>query len=70
MRRVNVSAGAPAGGSVPCEYSEGDRVEHLKFGRGRIVRIEPMATDNKLVVDFEQYGEKTLLARLAKLTKL
>ncbi len=70
MRRVNVSAGASAGGSVPCEYSEGDRVEHLKFGRGRIVRIEPMATDNKLVVDFEQYGEKTLLARLAKLTKL
>lgn len=70
MRRVNVSAGAPAGGSVPCAYSEGDRVEHLKFGRGRIVRIEPMATDNKLVVDFEQYGEKTLLARLAKLTKL
>ena len=70
MRRVNVSAGAPAGSSVPCEYSEGDRVEHLKFGRGRIVRIEPMATDNKLVVDFEQYGEKTLLARLAKLTKL
>ena len=70
MRRVNVSAGTPAGGSVPCAYSEGDRVEHLKFGRGRIVRIEPMATDNKLVVDFEQYGEKTLLARLAKLTKL
>lgn len=70
MRRVNVSAGASAVGSVPCAYSEGDRVEHLKFGRGRIVRIEPMATDNKLVVDFEQYGEKTLLARLAKLTKL
>ncbi len=70
MRRVNVSAGAPAAGSVPCAYTEGDRVEHLKFGRGRIVRIEPMATDNKLVVDFEQYGEKTLLARLAKLTKL
>jgi len=70
MRRVNVSPAAPATGSVPCGYAEGDRVEHIKFGRGRIVRIEPMAGDNKLVVDFEQYGEKTLLARLAKLTKL
>ncbi len=70
MRRVNVSSGASAAGSVPCGYAEGDRVEHVKFGRGLIVRIEPMAGDSKLVVDFEQYGEKTLLARLAKLTKL
>jgi DNA helicase-2/ATP-dependent DNA helicase PcrA len=49
----------------------GDRVEHPKFGVGIINRIEPMATDHKVVVDFGgQYGEKTLLAKFAKLTKL
>ena len=46
----------------------GDRVEHPKFGVGRIERIEPLATDHKLVVNFEEYGSKTLLAKFAKLT--
>ena len=47
----------------------GGRVEHPKFGCGEIVRIETLAADHKLVVVFEEYGEKTLLAKFAKLTK-
>ena len=47
----------------------GERVEHPKFGCGEIVRIETLAADHKLVVVFEEYGEKTLLAKFAKLTK-
>ena len=31
--------------------------------------IETLAADHKLVVVFEEYGEKTLLAKFAKLTK-
>lgn len=58
---------APAGA---CEYAVGDRVEHPKFGAGTITRIESLTTDHKVVVDFGSYGEKTLLARFAKLRKL
>ena len=53
-----------------CAYSVGERVEHPKFGRGEVIRIEPLATDHKLVVRFASGEEKTLLAKLAKLTKL
>ena len=37
---------------------------------GVIRRIETLASDHKLVVEFSGYGEKTLLAKFAKLTKL
>lgn len=57
--------GVSAGG-----YTVGERVEHPKFGTGIIERIETLATDHKLVVRFDHAGEKTLLAKFAKLTKL
>ena len=53
-----------------CAYSIGERVEHPKFGVGTIERIEPLATDHKLVIVFEGYGSKTLLANYAKLTRI
>jgi DNA helicase-2/ATP-dependent DNA helicase PcrA len=53
-----------------CAYAVGDRVEHPKFGVGEVRRVEAMATDHKVVVDFGTYGEKTLLAKFAKLNKL
>ena len=63
---------APAGASSlgPCPYAVGERVEHPKFGVGVVRRVEMMATDHKVVVDFGTYGEKTLLAKFAKLQKL
>ena len=69
MRRIETSASGHVT-SAPCGFAEGERVEHPRFGRGTILRIEPMATDHKLVIEFEDFGEKTLIARLAKLTKL
>ena len=69
MRRITPSV-AGAGAVTSCPYQIGDRVEHPKFGVGVIQRIEPLATDHKVVVDFGSYGEKTLLAKFAKLEKL
>ncbi len=63
---VSAAPAAAAGGG----YAAGQRVEHPKFGAGTILRIETLATDQKLVVDFGSYGEKTLLAKFAKLTRL
>ena len=76
MRRVGVrqamDGGLSAGSAAPVsgEYAVGQRVEHPKFGVGIVQRIETLATDHKLVVAFDNAGEKTLLAKFAKLTKL
>ena len=69
MRRVE---SAPTGSSAPagaCAYAVGERVEHPTFGAGEVVRIESLATDYKVVVNFSG-SEKTLLAKFAKLKKL
>ena len=69
MRRVE---SAPAGSSASvgaCAYAVGERVEHPTFGAGEVVRIESLATDYKVVVNFSG-SEKTLLAKFAKLKKL
>ena len=69
MRRVATSTVGQVT-SEACIYSVGERVEHPKFGRGEIVQVVPLATDHKLVVRFASGEEKTLLSKLAKLTKL
>ena len=73
MRSVGVRQGeassTPAQTAIACAFNVGERVVHPKFGAGTIERIEPLATDHKVVVQFDQYGSKTLLAKFAKLTK-
>ena len=69
MRRVSTSTVGQIT-SEACAYSVGERVEHPKFGKGEIVQVVPLATDHKLVVRFLSGEEKTLLSKLAKLTKL
>ena len=69
MRRVTTSTVGQVT-TEACLYSVGERVEHPKFGRGEIVQVVPLATDHKLVVRFASGEEKTLLSKLAKLTKL
>jgi DNA helicase-2/ATP-dependent DNA helicase PcrA len=46
---------------------QGARVRHPKFGVGTIVSVEPRDDDTKLVVRFLSVGQKTLMARFAKL---
>ena len=72
-RRPGGDITASAVGGAPasdCQFSVGQRVQHPKFGCGTVERIEPLATDHKLVIIFDDYGSKTLLAKFAKLTKL
>ena len=63
----NSGFAAASGGT--CTYEVGDRVSHPAFGEGVVARIETLVGDHKLVVDFGTAGQKTLLARFAKLTK-
>ena len=69
MRSVGVRTVDATAAVGDSQYSVGERVEHPKFGIGTIQRIDALATDHKLVVEFESYGLKTLLAKFAKLTK-
>lgn len=62
---------APATGTTAAgDYVVGQRVEHPKFGVGIVRRIEVLNGDHKLVIAFDNAGEKTLLAKFAKLTRL
>lgn len=73
MRRLGMrqeGALPAAAATAGSDYAVGQRVEHPKFGAGTVRRIEMLDTDQKLVVDFGSCGEKTLLAKFAKLTKL
>lgn len=50
--------------------SVGTLVEHLRFGKGKITKIEGAGADKKAEIDFENGGLKKLLLRFAKLTVL
>ena len=73
MRRLEIRPATAGFSAMPAsagEYAVGQRVEHPKFGVGIVRRIEVLAGDHKLVIAFDNAGEKTLLAKFAKLTKL
>ncbi len=53
--------------SSPTELKAGQRVEHPKFGFGKITRLELMGASQKATVEFDTQGEKTLLLSFAKL---
>ncbi len=49
------------------ELTPGTLVEHIRFGKGKIVRIEGESTNAKAIVEFENAGQKQLLLKFAKL---
>lgn len=57
-------------GGEPAEFSEGDRVEHDRFGTGVILSIEGQPPNITATVEFENGGSKKLLLRFAKLRKV
>ncbi|MCI8403141.1 MAG: UvrD-helicase domain-containing protein [Lachnospiraceae bacterium] len=50
-------------------YGTGDRVVHMKFGKGTVVEITEQKRDFEVAVDFDGYGIKRMYASFAKLTK-
>ena len=51
------------------DYQEGDRVSHVKFGKGTVLAIEDMKKDYQVTVEFDTAGVKKLFAGFAKLKK-
>ncbi|MFT7268717.1 MAG: DNA helicase-2/ATP-dependent DNA helicase PcrA [Roseivirga sp.] len=60
----------PLGDFAPSDTSnlkEGQKVEHPKFGFGKVHKMETEGSNRKAKVIFENFGEKTLLLSFAKL---
>ena len=63
-------AHTPSPGFAPSPVADlriGQRVEHDRFGYGKILSMEGEGPNLKAVVDFENSGQKTLLLKFAKL---
>jgi DNA helicase II / ATP-dependent DNA helicase PcrA len=68
--RPAATAHTPSSDFTPSDTSgltEGQRVEHLKFGFGIVSKMDTNGTDRKATVKFDSVGEKTLLLSFAKL---
>lgn len=57
-------------GQHPSDFliSEGNRVEHARFGRGTVVKLEGLGGDAKAEIQFDNQGLKKLILKFAKLT--
>ena len=69
MRRVAVRVGEQsASASTPASgnFEVGQKVSHAKFGKGVIVNISMIATDQMLEIDFGAQGRKKLLMTFAR----
>ncbi|MDB4161115.1 UvrD-helicase domain-containing protein [Bacteroidia bacterium] len=51
------------------DISEGMQVEHQRFGVGQVTKIEGDVGNKKATIAFDEYGEKTLVLKFAKLRK-
>lgn len=64
------SSSAPVDIALNRALSKGDWVMHEKFGKGNIVQIEGAWPETKATIQFEKAGNKSLLLKFARLTKL
>ncbi|MDC6363235.1 MULTISPECIES: ATP-dependent helicase [Flavobacteriaceae] len=72
LRKLKPDLASPSAGnpSIDSDLTEGSLVNHTRFGRGRVVKIEGVGNDRKAEIQFEQGGIKKLLLRFAKLEVL
>ena len=52
------------------DYTVGDQVSHIKFGKGTVLEITEGGRDYEVKVDFERFGVKKMFASFAKLKKV
>lgn len=73
ITRATQGAGAvslvPAGGAKT-DYGVGDRVRHMRYGEGTVLKIEPGPRDSQVTVMFDEAGQKIMYAGFAKLKKV
>lgn len=71
LRRL-LPVSSPGGNKVEVnnDIKKGATVEHMRFGKGKVINIEGVGADKKAEINFENGGLKKLLLRFAKLNVL
>ena len=64
----SAAAAALSAGSSSCGLQEGMKIEHQRFGRGTVLKIEGTGENTKATVEFVHSGTKQLLLKYAKFT--
>ena len=59
-----------AGGNGPLGYEVGDRVRHVKFGKGTVTDIKEGGRDHEVTIEFDSVGTRKMFAKFAKLVKV
>ena len=62
------SSASSSAGSSSCGLQEGMKIEHQRFGRGTVLKIEGTGENTKATVEFVHSGTKQLLLKFAKFT--
>ncbi|PKB00472.1 DNA helicase-2/ATP-dependent DNA helicase PcrA [Flavobacteriaceae bacterium MAR_2009_75] len=69
LRKLKPELSTPVGNTnvVDPNLAEGSLVDHTRFGRGKILKIEGVGNDKKAEIQFDKGDIKKLLLRFAKL---
>jgi len=72
LRKLKPQLAQPVGNTntVDPNLTEGSLVNHTRFGRGKVLKIEGVGNDKKAEIQFDQGDVKKLLLRFAKLEVL
>jgi DNA helicase-2/ATP-dependent DNA helicase PcrA len=68
MKELSANSGNSEHAAV--DLKVGYNVEHERFGKGKVTKLEGAGVDRKATIFFPHAGAKTLLLRFAKLTIL
>ncbi|MDN3594949.1 ATP-dependent helicase [Zunongwangia endophytica] len=70
LRKLRPAATEPAKATNAIQLEVGNEVEHMRFGKGKVLGIDGVGQDRKAEINFENGGIKKLLLRFAKLKLL
>ena len=70
LKPIGKSIGNPDINLFDGKLTVGNIVEHMRFGKGEVLKIEGVGADTKAEINFEHGGVKKLLLRFAKLDVL
>lgn len=70
LRKLKPAPKPASSNETGIKLQAGDRVEHMRFGKGKVLGLEGTGQDRKAEIDFENGGIKKLLLRFAKLKML
>ncbi len=72
LRKIKPQLAQPVGNTntIDPNLAEGSLVNHTRFGRGKVLKIEGAGNDRKAEIKFDQGDVKKLLLRFAKLEVL